>query len=203
MDIAKRNPANPLLRPSDLKPCIPGMEITCLLNPGVFRMNGKTWLLLRVAERPVQQEGVISFPVYNDKGEIEVLSFDKNDPEATGTMKNQTLAYNSSTKLTASRLSLTPPFLKEAKNPGPTWRPMEKTKRIRPKSFMNWSTVGLHLRPKWLTMMPTNSIQVEPMDMPLILNRPSRSPRPITKAKSSIEWAMPVPVKSDPIISRI
>ena len=71
MDIAKRNPSNPLLRPSDLHPCIEGMEITCLLNPGVFRLGGKTWLLLRVAERPVQKEGVISFPVYNDKGEKE------------------------------------------------------------------------------------------------------------------------------------
>ena len=80
MDIAKRNPNNPLLRPSDLKACIPGMEITCLLNPGVFRMDGKTWLLLRVAERPVQKEGKISFPIYNDKGEIEVLTFDKDDP---------------------------------------------------------------------------------------------------------------------------
>ena len=68
MDIAKRNPANPILRPSDLTPCIPGMEITCLLNPGVFRLNGKTWLLLRVAERPIQEEGIISFPVYNEKG---------------------------------------------------------------------------------------------------------------------------------------
>ena len=81
MDIAKRNPSNPLIKPSDLNPCIPGMEITCLLNPGVFRMDGKTWLLLRVAERPVQKEGVISFPVYNEKGEIEVLSFRKDDPD--------------------------------------------------------------------------------------------------------------------------
>ena len=63
MDIAKRSSHNPLMRPQDLKPCIPGMEITCLLNPGVFRMNGKTWLVLRVAERPVQKEGVISFPI--------------------------------------------------------------------------------------------------------------------------------------------
>lgn len=81
MDIAKRNPNNPLLRPSDLKACIPGMEITCLLNPGVFRMGGKTRLLLRVAERPVQKEGKISFPIYNKKGEIEILTFDKDDPQ--------------------------------------------------------------------------------------------------------------------------
>lgn len=80
MDIAKRSPFNPLLRPSDLKACIPGMEITCLLNPGVFRKDGKTWLVLRVAERPVQKDGVISFPVYNKEGKIEVLSFEKSDP---------------------------------------------------------------------------------------------------------------------------
>ncbi len=85
MDIAKRNINNPLLRPADLKPCIPGMEITCLLNPGVFRMNGKTHLLLRVAERPIQKENIISFPIYNKEGKIEVLSFDVNDPDLDAT----------------------------------------------------------------------------------------------------------------------
>ncbi len=81
MDIAKRSPENPLMRPSDLAPGIEGMEITCLLNPGVFRLHGRTWLLLRVAERPKQLEGKISFPVYNDTGKIVILSFDKNDPQ--------------------------------------------------------------------------------------------------------------------------
>ena len=81
MDIAKRFSQNPILRPADLKPGIDGMEIVCLLNPGVFQFEGKTWLLLRVAERPKQIEGKISFPVYNSKGGIEILSFDKNDPD--------------------------------------------------------------------------------------------------------------------------
>lgn len=81
MDIAKRFEQNPLLTPRDLKPEIEGMEIVCLLNPGVFRFDNKTWLVLRVAERPVQQEHIISFPVYNKKGKIEVLSFRKDDPE--------------------------------------------------------------------------------------------------------------------------
>lgn len=85
MDIAKRFEKNPLLKPQDLKPCIEGMEIACLLNPGVFRFNGKTWLLLRVAERPIQKEGVISFPIYNENGEIVVLSFDINDPQLDAT----------------------------------------------------------------------------------------------------------------------
>ena len=81
MDIASRFPQNPLLRPSDLKPGIEGMEIVSLLNPGVFRFDGKIWLLLRVAERPKQIEGKISFPIYKSNGEIEILSFDRNDPE--------------------------------------------------------------------------------------------------------------------------
>ena len=72
MDIAKRCEQNPLLAPKDLKAGINGMEITCLLNPGVFKYQGKIWLLLRVAERPIQKEGIISFPIYNEKGKIEV-----------------------------------------------------------------------------------------------------------------------------------
>jgi predicted GH43/DUF377 family glycosyl hydrolase len=80
MDITKRFPQNPLLRPADLQAGIEGMEITCLLNPGVFEMDGKVWLLLRVAERPRQEEGKISFPVY-ENGKIKVLSFAKDDPQ--------------------------------------------------------------------------------------------------------------------------
>ena len=88
MDIAKRFHQNPLLKPSDLQPGIEGMEITCFLNPGVFRFDGKTWLLLRVAERPVQKQGVISFPVYNKEGKIEVLSFPIGRKIGKGTMPN-------------------------------------------------------------------------------------------------------------------
>ena len=84
MDIAIRSQYNPLLRPADLKAGINGMEITCLLNPGVFRMINKTWLLLRVAERPKQIADKISFPIYNN-GKIEVLSFEKNDPQLDAT----------------------------------------------------------------------------------------------------------------------
>lgn len=81
MDYAKRIAPNPLLKPSQLKPMIDGMEIVCLLNPGVFRYDGRIWLLLRVAERPKQIEGRISFPVYTPESDIKVISFDKNDPD--------------------------------------------------------------------------------------------------------------------------
>lgn len=80
LTIAKRLTQNPLLKPSDLKPSSPGMRIECLLNPGVFRFDCKVWLIIRVAERPEQVEGQVSFPIYNEKGEIEIIRFNKQDP---------------------------------------------------------------------------------------------------------------------------
>lgn len=79
-DIAKRFTQNPILSPIDLQPSRPGLTITCLLNPGVFTFEGKTWLLVRVAERPEQQEGLISFPVLKGDG-IEIIEIQANDPE--------------------------------------------------------------------------------------------------------------------------
>ncbi len=81
MEKVSRFEANPILKPSDLRPGISGMEITCLLNPGVFRHKGRIGLLLRVAERPKQIEGKISFPIYNEAGKIEILTFDKDDKQ--------------------------------------------------------------------------------------------------------------------------
>ncbi len=80
MDLAQRFKSNPLLTPKSLVPGIKGMKIECLLNPGVFRFNGLIWLLLRVAERPVQEEGRISFPVMDANDRITIKSFGKDDP---------------------------------------------------------------------------------------------------------------------------
>ena len=81
MDIAKRFSQNPIMSPKDIKPSSDSMIIECLLNPGVFKYDGKTWLLLRVAERPVQKEGKISLPVLDKDEGIKILSFDINDPD--------------------------------------------------------------------------------------------------------------------------
>jgi predicted GH43/DUF377 family glycosyl hydrolase len=80
-DIAKRFSQNPLLAPGDLKPSMDGLEITCLLNPGVFRYDGKVWLIVRVAERPAQKENVISFPTLTGDGRIQIIEIDKHDPD--------------------------------------------------------------------------------------------------------------------------
>jgi len=80
-DIARRFAQNPLLRPVDLPPSIEGMQIACLLNPGVFTFNNKIWMLIRVAERPVQKEGVISFPILKEDGGMEIMEIKKDDPD--------------------------------------------------------------------------------------------------------------------------
>jgi predicted GH43/DUF377 family glycosyl hydrolase len=80
-DIAQRFSQNPLLSPGDLKPSTDGLEISCLLNPGVFRYEEKTWLIVRVAERPAQKENTISFPILTGGDEIKIIEIDKNDPD--------------------------------------------------------------------------------------------------------------------------
>ncbi|RXK82797.1 glycoside hydrolase family 130 protein [Filimonas effusa] len=79
-DIARRFAANPLLAPADLKPSREGLQIACLLNPGVFEYDGKTWMLIRVAERPVQKDGIISFPVLTPTG-MRIMEIATDDPE--------------------------------------------------------------------------------------------------------------------------
>ena len=79
-DLAERFGQNPILRPHDLRPSTEGMEVTCLLNPGAFRYNGRTWLLFRVAERPIQHPGKISFPILKPDGRTELLAFHADDP---------------------------------------------------------------------------------------------------------------------------
>ena len=79
-DIAKRFAANPILKPSDIPPSAPGMKVECLLNPGVFRFQNRTWLLLRVAERPEQTAGKTTFPIIAEDGTLRILQFDNADP---------------------------------------------------------------------------------------------------------------------------
>jgi predicted GH43/DUF377 family glycosyl hydrolase len=80
-DLARRLAGNPILRPGDLRPSRAGMKIECLLNPGAFEFEGKTWLLLRVAERPEQKAGKISFPVLDAVDGVRILEFAEGDPE--------------------------------------------------------------------------------------------------------------------------
>lgn len=84
-DIAKRFAENPLLSPTDLQPSDEGLQIACLLNPGVFQYDGKTWLIVRVAERPQQKESTISFPILTETGATKIIEIAKDDPSLKAT----------------------------------------------------------------------------------------------------------------------
>jgi predicted GH43/DUF377 family glycosyl hydrolase len=84
-DLAKRFPTNPILLPKDISPSDEGLQVICLLNPGVFRFNGKIWLLVRVAESIAQKEGFIFFPVMNELGKLEIIEVPLNDPDLIAT----------------------------------------------------------------------------------------------------------------------
>ncbi|WP_448699455.1 glycoside hydrolase family 130 protein [Mucilaginibacter sp. AW1-3] len=84
-DIARRFPENPLLSPKDLKATTDGLHIACLLNPGVFQFDGKTWLLVRVAERPEQDKIVVSFPILTATGETEIMRIALDDADLIAT----------------------------------------------------------------------------------------------------------------------
>jgi predicted GH43/DUF377 family glycosyl hydrolase len=71
--MSKRFSSNPILTTKDINPSQPDLVVECVLNPGVFQFEGKTWLILRVAERPVQKEGSISFPILRPDGSMEFL----------------------------------------------------------------------------------------------------------------------------------
>ena len=79
--MANRFIQNPILTTRDIKPSHEGFVVECVLNPGVFLFEGKTWLLLRVAERPIQTEGTISLPILLKDGAMEILEFRKDDPD--------------------------------------------------------------------------------------------------------------------------
>jgi len=104
-DLAKRFPQNPVLKPADLKASADGLEIACLLNPGVFRFDGKIWLLVRVAERPKQQQGILSFPALSTNG-LQIFKIPLDDPELEATDARVIKYKNSDYLTTLSHLRL-------------------------------------------------------------------------------------------------
>ncbi len=78
-----RSPQNPIIRPQDIKPSREDFEVLCVLNAGVARFAGETILLLRVAEKPVNNDSdVVSTAVYDvTAGRFVIVEFSKSDPQ--------------------------------------------------------------------------------------------------------------------------
>ena len=82
---------NPILSPEDLCPSQPSMQIECLLNPGVFRYDGKVWMLVRVAERPAQAEGEVSFPLLDAQNRVTVMRVPAASPNSTSRIRGSSI----------------------------------------------------------------------------------------------------------------
>lgn len=85
MDIAKRFKENPLLRPQDLAASAENLQVICLLNPGVFSWNGKTYLLVRVAENVAPQTGKLFVPMRTASDLLEIMELKLDDPDLINT----------------------------------------------------------------------------------------------------------------------
>ncbi|MHB0858330.1 MAG: glycoside hydrolase family 130 protein [Anaerolineae bacterium] len=83
MDLAKRFPENPIMTARDIKPSRDGVNVQLALNPGAFRYQGRTGLLMRVAEHPIPREGYLS-TLYFDPGSpggVQIMEFRQGDPD--------------------------------------------------------------------------------------------------------------------------
>jgi len=80
VNIATRLHQNPILDTADIPPSRSGWVVEGVLNPGAFLFEDKVWLLLRVAERPAQLNGVVSLPIMNEDGSLNILEFEHDDP---------------------------------------------------------------------------------------------------------------------------
>jgi len=84
-DLATRFPQNPLLLPKDLTASADGLQVICLLNPGVFVFDQKIWLLVRVAESIKQVKGWAFLPALNEDGRLDIIEVPLNDPDLIAT----------------------------------------------------------------------------------------------------------------------
>ena len=78
-----RPPENPVIKPEDVKPSREDFEVIGVFNAGVTRFKEKVLLLLRVAERPVNQHpNIVQTAIFDiNKGQLVIKEFSKVDPE--------------------------------------------------------------------------------------------------------------------------
>lgn len=78
----KRFENNPIFGPDNVTPCIEDFELTGALNPGAFEYDGDIYMVVRIAEQPIQKDsGKLTVPLLNQNTfEMELKTFDRSDP---------------------------------------------------------------------------------------------------------------------------
>lgn len=70
----KRHPSNPLITPEQVPSTRDDFEVACVMNAGAIQRGSATYLMLRVDERPIAAEGMVSTAMFVD-GKVEVRRF--------------------------------------------------------------------------------------------------------------------------------
>lgn len=83
MEFVSRFADNPIITPADVKPSTEGLEVICAFNPAAVMHHESYLLLLRVAERPIQEPGYVSVPVVDDTSPngLTIQRFRTDDPD--------------------------------------------------------------------------------------------------------------------------
>ncbi len=75
---------NPLIRPEDIAPTREDLEVYCVINPGAIRIGDEVLLLLRVGEKPRDEEGYVSSLIYDHEAdELVVRRIRRDNPDLT------------------------------------------------------------------------------------------------------------------------
>ena len=87
IELARRFANNPILVSADVTPSRPDFVVECLLTPGVFTFEGKIGLLIRVCERPAQEAGWVTLPIFDpaEPTGIRIFRFRRDDPKLVAT----------------------------------------------------------------------------------------------------------------------
>ena len=138
-------------------------------------MSGPEYPIWLRASLAAPKPGVFVMAPQSTPTSIGRSSFSKNNAHRMSI----TAMFNTTTPV-AMRFIVTPPFLNEEKNEGPTWRPMQKTNRMRPKSCTKFRISRLPVNPKCPIRMPTNKMNVTPKETPNIFSFPKSTPPAMT-----------------------
>lgn len=78
--LVSRFAENPLISPGDVMPSRPDHKVVGVFNPGAFILDDRIFLLVRVAECPLQKPGKVRFPAIVD-GHYTILEVEAQDPD--------------------------------------------------------------------------------------------------------------------------
>lgn len=80
--IINRYSKNPIIKPCDVKPSRDDFEVIGAFNAGVTEFNGETILILRVAERPINNDtSCIKVPFLDENLKLKIKTIDLSDPD--------------------------------------------------------------------------------------------------------------------------